>query len=62
MTCINERVSIGLFMLLFSFHHAHTVSARRRRQEAADLSEVKHLKQHLKIPFISNGNVRVWVI
>ncbi|THU78747.1 FMN-linked oxidoreductase [Dendrothele bispora CBS 962.96] len=41
--------------------HARTVSARRRRQGAADLSEVKRLKDSgkLHIPLISNGNVRV---
>ncbi|KAJ3837626.1 FMN-linked oxidoreductase [Lentinula raphanica] len=40
--------------------HARTVSSRRRRQGAADLSEVKRLKQSesLTIPVISNGNVR----
>jgi len=38
--------------------HARTVSARRRRQGAADLSEVKRLKEGLSIPVISNGNVR----
>lgn len=40
--------------------HARTVSARRRRQGAADLSVVKELKTHLKIPTISNGNVRIF--
>ncbi|KAJ3967980.1 FMN-linked oxidoreductase [Lentinula raphanica] len=42
--------------------HARTVSSRRRRQGAADLSEVKRLKQYenLTIPIISNGNVRVF--
>ncbi|KAF9568724.1 FMN-linked oxidoreductase [Agrocybe pediades] len=40
--------------------HARTVSARRRRQGAADLSEVKRLKEHLRVPVISNGNVRVF--
>ncbi|KAF8069163.1 FMN-linked oxidoreductase [Lyophyllum atratum] len=40
--------------------HARTVSARRRRQGAADLSEVRRLKEGLRIPVISNGNVRVW--
>ncbi|KAK7435523.1 hypothetical protein VKT23_019645 [Stygiomarasmius scandens] len=41
--------------------HARTVSARRRRQGAADLSEVKRLKGSgkLHVPIISNGNVRV---
>ncbi|KAF8955320.1 FMN-linked oxidoreductase [Flammula alnicola] len=38
--------------------HARTISARRRRQGAADLTEVKRLKDHLRIPVISNGNVR----
>ncbi|KAF8196014.1 FMN-linked oxidoreductase [Pholiota molesta] len=38
--------------------HARTVSARRRRQGAADLCEVKRLKDHLQIPVVSNGNVR----
>ncbi|KAF9479789.1 FMN-linked oxidoreductase [Pholiota conissans] len=40
--------------------HARTVSSRRRRQGAADLSEVKRLKDHLRIPVISNGNVRTY--
>lgn len=40
--------------------HARTVSARRRRQGAADLNEVKRLKDKLRIPVVSNGNVRVW--
>ncbi|KAF5371731.1 hypothetical protein D9758_003440 [Tetrapyrgos nigripes] len=42
--------------------HARTVSARRRRQGAADLSEVKRLKDSdkLHVPVISNGNVRVY--
>lgn len=38
--------------------HARTVSARRRRQGAADLNEIKRLKNGLSIPVISNGNVR----
>lgn len=38
--------------------HARTVSARRRRQGAADLNQVKILKDNLLIPVISNGNVR----
>jgi tRNA-dihydrouridine synthase 1 len=38
--------------------HARTASARRRRQGAADLHEVKRLKDGLSIPVISNGNVR----
>lgn len=40
--------------------HARTVSSRRRRQGAADLSEVKRLKDNLRVPVISNGNVRVF--
>ncbi|PFH48703.1 hypothetical protein AMATHDRAFT_64798 [Amanita thiersii Skay4041] len=40
--------------------HARTVSARRRRQGAADLSQVKRLKGGLSIPVVSNGNVRLW--
>ncbi|KAG6831847.1 hypothetical protein H0H87_003646 [Tephrocybe sp. NHM501043] len=40
--------------------HARTVSARRRRQGAADLDQVKNLKNNLRIPVISNGNVREW--
>ncbi|KAJ3985828.1 FMN-linked oxidoreductase [Lentinula detonsa] len=42
--------------------HARTVSSRRRRQGAADLSEIKTLKQSetLTIPVVSNGNVRVF--
>lgn len=40
--------------------HARTVSARRRRQGAADLEQIKTLKDNLSIPVISNGNVRVW--
>jgi len=38
--------------------HARTVSTRRRRQGAANLNEVKRLKEGLSIPVISNGNVR----
>lgn len=38
--------------------HARTVSAKRRRQGAADLAQVKLLKDSLRIPIISNGNVR----
>jgi tRNA-dihydrouridine synthase 1 len=38
--------------------HARTVSARRRRQGAADLDVVKELKRHLNVPTISNGNVK----
>ncbi|KZT01069.1 FMN-linked oxidoreductase [Laetiporus sulphureus 93-53] len=40
--------------------HARTVSTRRRRQGAADLEQVKRLKENLTIPVVSNGNVRVW--
>ena len=40
--------------------HARTVSARRRRQGAADLSVVKELKAQLEVPVISNGNVRTF--
>ncbi|KAJ7717045.1 FMN-linked oxidoreductase [Mycena metata] len=40
--------------------HARTVSARRRRHGAADLSQVKRLKDNLRMPVVSNGNVRVW--
>ncbi len=40
--------------------HARTVSARRRRQGAARLDEVKRLTDNLQIPVISNGNVRVY--
>ena len=38
--------------------HARSVSARRRRQGTADLAQVKLLKEALRIPVISNGNVR----
>ncbi|KAG5641125.1 hypothetical protein DXG03_005953 [Asterophora parasitica] len=40
--------------------HARTVSARRRRQGAADLPMVKAIKEALRVPVISNGNVRLW--
>ncbi|EAU89497.2 t-diRNAhydrouridine synthase [Coprinopsis cinerea okayama7 len=40
--------------------HARTVSARRRRQGAADLSIVQELKSSLRVPVISNGNVRAF--
>ncbi len=40
--------------------HARTVSARRRRHGAADLAEVARLKKYLRIPVISNGNVRIF--
>ena len=38
--------------------HARHVSARRRRAGAADLAQVKALKDAVKIPVVSNGNVR----
>lgn len=40
--------------------HARHVSSRRRRQGAADLSQVRVLKEHVQIPVVSNGNVRTW--
>ncbi|KAL1720594.1 tRNA-dihydrouridine synthase [Schizophyllum commune] len=40
--------------------HPRTVSARRRRQGAADLEVVRTLKASLTIPVVSNGNVRHW--
>ncbi|KAF7344411.1 FMN-linked oxidoreductase [Mycena sanguinolenta] len=40
--------------------HARTVAPNRRRHGAADLSQVKRLKDNLNIPVVSNGNVRVW--
>ncbi|KAJ7167420.1 t-diRNAhydrouridine synthase [Mycena crocata] len=40
--------------------HARTVAPRKRRHGAADLSQVKRLKDNLNIPVVSNGNVRVW--
>ncbi|CCM00232.1 uncharacterized protein FIBRA_02260 [Fibroporia radiculosa] len=40
--------------------HARTVSARRRRQGAADLEQVRRLKDNLRVPVVSNGNVRTW--
>ncbi|KAJ7126236.1 FMN-linked oxidoreductase [Mycena epipterygia] len=40
--------------------HARTVSSRKRRHGAADLSQVKRLKDNLSLPVVSNGNVRVW--
>lgn len=40
--------------------HARHVSARRRRQGAADLDVVRTLKAALRIPVVSNGNVRTW--
>ncbi|KAI8968816.1 FMN-linked oxidoreductase [Trametes punicea] len=40
--------------------HARHVSARRRRQGAADLSQVRVLRERVRIPVVSNGNVRTW--
>ncbi len=40
--------------------HARHVSSRRRRQGPADLSQVRVLKEHVRIPVVSNGNVRTW--
>ena len=40
--------------------HARHVSARRRRQGAADLSQVQLLKKRVGIPIVSNGNVKTW--
>ena len=40
--------------------HARTVSARRRRQGAADLEQVRLLKETLSVPVVSNGNVKTW--
>ncbi|KAG2156849.1 FMN-linked oxidoreductase [Suillus bovinus] len=40
--------------------HARHVSARRRRQGAADLDVVRTLKTALRVPVVSNGNVRTW--
>lgn len=40
--------------------HARHVSAKRRRQGAADLDAIRELKQALAIPVISNGNVRTF--
>ncbi|KAG1767964.1 FMN-linked oxidoreductase [Suillus occidentalis] len=40
--------------------HARHVSAKRRRQGAADLDVVRNLKTALRIPVVSNGNVRTW--
>ncbi|KAJ7104450.1 t-diRNAhydrouridine synthase [Mycena belliarum] len=40
--------------------HARTVAPRRRRHGAADLSQVKRLKDNLSLPVVSNGNVRTW--
>ena len=40
--------------------HARHVSAKRRRQGAADLDAIRELKQALAIPVVSNGNVRTF--
>ncbi len=40
--------------------HARHVSARRRRQGAADLSQIKELKSRVGVPVVSNGNVKTW--
>lgn len=42
--------------------HARTVSARRRRHGAADLSWVKAVREAVdpRVPVISNGNVRTF--
>jgi tRNA-dihydrouridine synthase 1 len=40
--------------------HARHVSARRRRRGAADLDVVRAVKEALRVPVISNGNVRTW--
>lgn len=40
--------------------HARMVSARRRRRGAADLTVVAYLKERLRVPVISNGNVRIF--
>ncbi|KAI0686182.1 dihydrouridine synthase-domain-containing protein [Earliella scabrosa] len=40
--------------------HARHVSACRRRQGAADLSQVQLLKKRVGIPVVSNGNVKTW--
>ncbi|KAI0762936.1 FMN-linked oxidoreductase [Fomes fomentarius] len=40
--------------------HARHVSARRRRQGMADLSQVKELKSRVGVPVVSNGNVKTW--
>ena len=40
--------------------HARHVSAKRRRQGAADLDAVRAMKQALSIPIVSNGNVRTF--
>ncbi|KIJ11169.1 hypothetical protein PAXINDRAFT_171866 [Paxillus involutus ATCC 200175] len=40
--------------------HARHVSAKRRRQGAADLDAVRELKEALAVPVVSNGNVRAF--
>lgn len=40
--------------------HARHPSARRRRQGAADLEQVRILKESVGVPVVSNGNVRTW--
>ncbi|KIJ61601.1 hypothetical protein HYDPIDRAFT_176966 [Hydnomerulius pinastri MD-312] len=40
--------------------HARHVSAKRRRQGAADLDAVQELKDALTVPVVSNGNVRTF--
>ncbi|KAI0359485.1 FMN-linked oxidoreductase [Trametes cingulata] len=40
--------------------HARHVCARRRRQGAADLAQVRALKAAVGVPVVSNGNVRAW--
>ncbi|KAI1784411.1 FMN-linked oxidoreductase [Ganoderma leucocontextum] len=40
--------------------HARHVSARRRRQGAADLEQVRVLKERVGVPVVSNGNLRTW--
>ncbi|KAH9925861.1 FMN-linked oxidoreductase [Epithele typhae] len=40
--------------------HARQVSARRRRQGAADLAYVGALRSAVHVPVVSNGNVRTW--
>ncbi|KAG9313466.1 FMN-linked oxidoreductase [Chiua virens] len=40
--------------------HARHVSAKRRRQGAADLDAIRALKEALSIPVVSNGNVRMF--
>lgn len=40
--------------------HARHVSAKRRRQGAADLDAIRALKNALSVPVVSNGNVRTF--